>query len=85
MDIVSGFLGWLFDTLSGMFSGLVQFLGFNPLASLPNPINSELVGVVGFINRFIPIKTFFQALALALPWFVLLVVAGIIWRWVKGL
>lgn len=85
MDFVSGFLGWLFDTLSGMFSALMQFLGFNPLASLPNPVNSELLGVIAFINRFVPIRTFFQAVALVLPWFVLLVIAGIIWRWVKGL
>lgn len=85
MDTVSSFLSWLFSTLAEMFAGLMQFLGFNPLSSLPNPVNSELLAVIDFINRFFPIKTFFQGIALALPWFVLLVIAGIIWRWVKGL
>lgn len=84
MEFVQGLLGWLFDTLASMFSSLMQFLGFNPLASLPNPVNSELLSVVAFINRFVPIRTFFQALGWAVPWFVILVVAGVIWRWVKG-
>lgn len=85
MEYVEGFLGWLFETLAGLFSGLVDFLTFNPLLGLDNPVNASLVASVRFLDRFVPASAFFRVVASALPWFVLLVVAGIIWRWVKGL
>lgn len=85
MDFVSGFLGWLFDALSGIFGGIVSLFTFNPLSGLGNPVNAALLRSVAFVDRFIPAKAFFSAVGSALPWFVLLVVAGIVWRWVKGL
>lgn len=85
MEAVQSFLGWLFDALSVLFSGLLGFLTFNPLSGLPSPVNSHLVSSVRFLDRFFPASAFFSAVGSALPWFLLLVVAGIIWRWVKGL
>lgn len=84
-EAISGFFGWLFDMLGGIFGGLMEFLTFNPLAGLPSPVNAGILETVDFVNGYIPIKTMFSAVASALPWFTLLVVAGIVWRWIKGL
>ena len=85
MEVVQNFLGWLFAALSGIISGLLGFLTFNPLSGLGNPVNSALVSCVAFVDRFIPATEFFAAVGSAAPWFVLLVIAGIVWRWVRGL
>lgn len=85
LETVQDLLGWVFETLSGLFSGLLGFLTFNPLDYLSNPVNAPLLSCLDFVNRFIPVRHFFSVMGSVLPWFVLLVVAGMIWRWVKGL
>lgn len=85
MDVVQGFLGWLFETVSGIFGGLVDFLTFNPLRGLGSPITSALMAGVRFVDRFVSVRQLFAAVGSAALWFVLLVVAGIIWRWIRGL
>lgn len=84
-EVIESFLGWVFDALAGLFSGLLGWLTFNPLDYLGNPVNGGLISCINFVNRFIPVKNFFAVIGTALPWFVLLVVAGMIWRWVRGL
>lgn len=85
IEMIQGFLVQVFTYLGSIFSGLISFLTFNPLASLPNPVNVGVIATVNFVNQFLPVKAMFAAVGSAMPWFVLLVVAGIIWRWVKGL
>lgn len=84
-EAISGFFGWLFGMLGNIFGGLLEFLTFNPLAGLPSPVNSGLLETVDFVDNYLPVRAMFQAVASALPWFTLLVVAGIVWRWIKGL
>lgn len=85
MEYVQGFLGWLFEFLAGIFTSLLDFLTYNPLTMIGNPVNAGLLATVDFVNRWLPVKMMFRAVGSAVPWFSLLVVAGIIWRWVKGL
>lgn len=85
MEYVQGFFGWLFDLLAGMFDTLAGFLTYNPLVGLGDPVNDALLRTVSFVDRFIPASQMFRAVASALPWFGLLVVAGMLWRWFKGL
>lgn len=84
-EVVQDFLGWVFETFSGLFSALLGWLTFNPLDYFGNPVTAPLMSCISFLNNFLPVSRFFQVLASALPWFVLLVVAGMLWRWVKGL
>ena len=76
-EAISGFFGWLFGMLGNIFGGLLEFLTFNPLAGLPSPVNSGLLETVDFVDNYLPVRAMFQAVASALPWFTLLVVAGI--------
>lgn len=85
MEIIQGFLGWLFDAVSGIFGGLVDFLTFNPLSGLASPATSGLRSAVLFVDQFMGVRQLFAAVGSAAAWFVVLVVAGIIWRWVRGL
>lgn len=85
MQVLDGFFDWLFGMLSSLWSSLVAVFTYNPLSGLPSVVNSDLMAVVDFVNQYVPLGRFFQVLATALPVFVLLVIAGIVWRWVKGL
>ena len=85
MSVLDGFFDWLFGFLAALWDSLVAVFTFNPLAGLPSVANSDLIECVGWMDQYIPIRRFFQVLAMALPVFVLLVIAGIVWRWVRGL
>lgn len=85
MSVLDGFFDWLFGMLSGLWDAIVAVFTFNPLSGLPSVANSELMECVNWLDAYVPIKLFFRTLGMALPVFVLLVIAGIVWRWIKGL
>lgn len=85
MEVVASMLGWVLDALAGIFNGLVQLLTYNPLSQVGTPATSGLVTCITFVDRFVPVRVGFRAVGSAVPWFIILIVAGIIWRWVKGL
>lgn len=85
MQVLDGFFDWLFGMLAGLWDSIVAVFTFNPLAGLPEVVNGELMECIDWLDAYLPIKMFFRALGAALPVFVLLVLAGILWRWVKGL
>lgn len=84
MSVLDGYFEWLFGFLGTIWDSVVAVFTFNPLSGLPSVANSGLMECVRFVDQYIPIQRFFRVLALALPVFVLLVIAGIIWRWIKG-
>lgn len=84
MDFISGFFGFLFDALRGIWDSIVAVATFNPIAGLDSLNLSPLVAPVRFIGQFLPFGTFGNVVIGVLPMLLVAILIMILWRWVKS-